>query len=329
MNSTRDRIDAESRKDPERLEREIDEQRDNIGQIVSALESKLSPGELIDRVIGASNGTGGEFARNLGSVVRANPVPTMLTAAGLVWLYACRNETPATRRAAEMERTYDTAVSGGSAGFAGSTSTGASSHGMGEGIKERAAHLRDGVSEKWSSATSSVSNAAHGVGSSVGNMAHGISSGAGRMAHGISSGATSMAGSVRSQTQRMGSGYSNMLQENPMAAGAIAIAAGALIGALLPITRQENRLMGETSDKLKSKAGDMANTVRTRGGEMAQEFGRAASGGQGGESGQSGSQGGDYQGSTAQGSGEYRNGASSSNGSSGGSQRPSAPQASV
>ncbi|HZF99209.1 MAG TPA: DUF3618 domain-containing protein, partial [Pseudoxanthomonas sp.] len=74
MNSTRDRIDVESRKDPERLEREIDQQRDNIGQIVSALESKLSPGELIDRFIGAGNGTGGEFARSLGNVVKANPV---------------------------------------------------------------------------------------------------------------------------------------------------------------------------------------------------------------------------------------------------------------
>ena len=322
MNSTRDRIDAESRKDPERLEREIDQQRDNIGQIVSALESKLSPGELIDRFIGAGNGTGGEFARSLGNVVKANPLPTVLTAAGLAWLYACRNETPATRRAAAMEHAYST-TSGGSS-FADSASMGSSQgtgEGLAEGLKERAAHLREGVSETWSNATSRVGDAAHGVGSKVGSLAHGIGSGA-----------TSVVAGVRSQTQRLGTGYSTMLQENPMAAGAIAIAAGALIGALLPITQPENRLMGKASDKLKSKASDIAQTVRTKSGEMAQELSRASGGGQDGEGAQSsrqGGQGSDYEGSGAQSGSGFQNGASSSNGTSGGSQSSSAPQANV
>ncbi|HLM52956.1 MAG TPA: DUF3618 domain-containing protein [Pseudoxanthomonas sp.] len=315
MNSTRDRIDAESRKDPERLEREIDQQRDNIGQIVSALESKLSPGELIDRFIGAGNGTGGEFARSLGNVVKANPVPTILTAAGLAWLYACRNETPATRRAAEMEHSYSSVTPGGSS-FAGSASAGSSQgagEGLAEGLKERAAHLREGVSETWSNATSRVGEAAHGVGSKVGSMAQGIGNGA-----------SSMVSGVRSQTQRLGVGYSTMLQENPMAAGAIAIAAGALIGALLPITQPENRLMGKASDKLKSKASDIAQTVRSKGGEMAQELSRASGGGQDdGQSGQSSS------GQNGQGGSGFQSGASSSTGSPGGAQSSSAPQASI
>ena len=317
MNSTRDRIDAESRKDPERLEREIDQQRDNIGQIVSALESKLSPGELIDRFIGAGNGTGGEFARSLGNVVKANPVPTLLTAAGLAWLYACRNETPATRRADEMERSYS--ASAGSS-FAGSTSTGlgqGTGEGLAEGLKERAAHLREGVAETWSNATSRVGDVAHGVGSKVGGLAQGIGSGA-----------SSMVTGMRSQTQRITTGYSTMLQDNPMAAGAIAIAAGALIGALLPITQPENRLMGKASDRLKSKASDIAQTVRAKGGEMAQELSRTGSGEQDGQSGQSSSdqsgQGGGYEGGSG-----FQSGVSSSNGSSGGAQSSSAPQASI
>jgi hypothetical protein len=324
MNSTRDRIDTESRKDPERLEREIDQQRDNIGQIVSALENKLSPGELIDRFIGAGNGTGGEFARSLGNVVKANPVPTILTAAGLAWLYACRNETPATRRAAEMERSYS--ATSGSSSFTGSTPTDSSQgtgEGLAEGLKERAAHLREGVSETWSNATSRVGDVAQGVGSKVGSIAHGIGSSA-----------TSVVSGVCSRTQRLGTGYSTMLQENPMAAGAIAIVAGALIGALLPITQPENRLMGKAGDKLKSKASDIAQTVRTKGGEMAQELSRASSGGQDAESAQSstsqGGQGSGYEeGSAAHSGSALQNGASSSNGSSGGSQSPSAPQASV
>src|SRR5690606_32437263 len=43
--STQSRIDAEARKDPETLEREIDQKRSDINHLVEALESKLSPGQ--------------------------------------------------------------------------------------------------------------------------------------------------------------------------------------------------------------------------------------------------------------------------------------------
>ncbi len=46
--STGNQINVEAQKDPAELEREIDQKRADIGNIVHALESKLSPGELID-----------------------------------------------------------------------------------------------------------------------------------------------------------------------------------------------------------------------------------------------------------------------------------------
>ncbi len=42
--STANDIDREAQKDPETLEREIDQQRADISNIVHALEDKLSPG---------------------------------------------------------------------------------------------------------------------------------------------------------------------------------------------------------------------------------------------------------------------------------------------
>ena len=89
--STQSRIAAEAQKDPETLEREIDQQRESISSIVHELENKLSPGELLDRALRYAKGNGGEFFGNLGETVKANPVPTLLTALGLTWLMMGQN----------------------------------------------------------------------------------------------------------------------------------------------------------------------------------------------------------------------------------------------
>ena len=90
--STAERIEAESHKDPARLEQEIDQQRADINHIVDALENKLSPGQLFDRMVNFGKGNGREFAQNIGNAVKANPVPALLTSIGLLWLYASRDE---------------------------------------------------------------------------------------------------------------------------------------------------------------------------------------------------------------------------------------------
>lgn len=75
--------------DRTRLEREIQGQRSHISELVQALESKFSPGEMFERVLRSGKGGSGEFARNLSETVKANPLPALVTAAGLLWLYSC------------------------------------------------------------------------------------------------------------------------------------------------------------------------------------------------------------------------------------------------
>ena len=57
----------------------------------------------------------------------------------------------------------------------------------------------------------------------------------------------------------------NFMQEQPLVAGALGIAAGALLGALLPSTRTEDELVGSHADDIKSAATQRAESV----GEMA------------------------------------------------------------
>ena len=175
--ATTDRIRMESHRDPDQLQREIDAQRQHVSSLIGALEDRFSPGELASTVLGAGKDGGKDFARNLGHAVRANPVPALLTAGGMLWLYAQRD------RPIQHDPYEVTAEGPG---------------------------MRDKLSGKWDSTKGKASLKAHEA--------------------------------------RMG--FDNMLEDNPVALGALGIAAGALLGAMLPSTESEDRWMGEMRDRV-------------------------------------------------------------------------------
>ena len=51
----------------------------------------------------------------------------------------------------------------------------------------------------------------------------------------------------------------DLLERHPMLAGGVAFAVGSLLASSLPVTPQENRLLGETSDDIKRRTQDLAS----------------------------------------------------------------------
>ena len=60
--------------------------RADLDRTLDALERKLSPSQLLDRSLAYLREHGGDMAVALGDSVRRNPVPILLTVAGLGWL---------------------------------------------------------------------------------------------------------------------------------------------------------------------------------------------------------------------------------------------------
>jgi ElaB/YqjD/DUF883 family membrane-anchored ribosome-binding protein len=76
----------EENRNAEHLERTADRLREDLDRTLDALERRLAPGQLLDRSLNYLREHGGEMASAVSDSVRRNPVPILLTVAGLGWL---------------------------------------------------------------------------------------------------------------------------------------------------------------------------------------------------------------------------------------------------
>jgi ElaB/YqjD/DUF883 family membrane-anchored ribosome-binding protein len=228
--STQQRIEVESHKDPDTLEREIEQKRADIDGIVHALENKLSPGQIFDRVLSYAKGNGGELVANLGSSIKGNPLAALLTSIGLAWLMSGKRPARA-RPSHSYSSGYD----------AWRSDTRDSDEGV--HLKERAGQLKD----KAAHLRDDVSDTLHGARERLDDMRDSVS----ERAHDASD-------AVRHTARNAQQSFEQMLREQPLAVAAIGIAAGALLGAMLPTTRQEDEWIGRRSDQLKRRGRELA-----------------------------------------------------------------------
>lgn len=217
---TRDDAD----KDPETLEREINQTRSQMSQTLDALERKLSPGQLIDQCLNIFGKNGAELAQNFATTVKQNPVPLALTAIGIMWMMVSPGRS-------EPVRIYDDRYDDTSDRDAGYTSHAMDKlKGTAETIKAKATAARGKLMNSKDTMIETVSDAS-----------------------------SSAAGAAEDQVRRARQGFHTLLEEQPLIVGALGVAIGAAIGALLPATEQEDRLLGEVRDQTVSKVQEITS----------------------------------------------------------------------
>lgn len=233
-------FERDAQKDPDLLEQEINAKREHINELVDALEQRLSPGQLVDRLLAYGKGNGGEFLHNLGTTLKNNPVPATLTVLGLAWLglnqHRPFNPGPASTGPGLGEKLGD-AVDSVKGAFAQAAQT---VHDASHKVRSKAHDARDRASELGQGARASVSESAQSLGS---------------RAHQVGDQATALKGQM-----------DHLLKEQPLVLAALGVLLGAALGAALPGTRQENRLMGPSSDRvtdaLKAKGEGLKASVK-------------------------------------------------------------------
>jgi hypothetical protein len=91
-----------------------------------------------------------------------------------------------------------------------------------------------------------------------------VAKGAKRTAGGVATG-------VSHSAHRVHTGYDAAMRDNPLALSAVALAIGALVGLLLPVTRRENELLGDVRDNLIDRAQAFASDVASEAVQSAQQ----------------------------------------------------------
>ena len=229
----------DARKDPATLEREIDQTRANMDRTLGALERKFSPGQLLDQAMEFARENGGEFANNLGRSVKENPVPALLTAVGIAWMVASSN-----RPKPSLADAYDDRYARDDLNASGFDDTGYEDDAgdQKEGLTDKAQRLKASAEGSLSDAGQRVKSAAERARQKLASTKDTVSAGLRRSS-----------GTAQLQTQRVREGFNSLLTEQPLLLGALGIAVGAAIGAVLPATEQEDRLFGSARDKALSE----------------------------------------------------------------------------
>ena len=277
---------------PDEIESDIARKRADVSSTIDAIQRKLTPGELMDEAMQMlRQGHAREFADNLGRAVRDNPMPVALVGVGLAWLVlgATRHRSP-TAWQDELEYPAAPGVAGlaeapswpvGATATGGGTGTSAGAYGIGESSTASTASIdgaRPGLGQR---VKETVGGAAGSVRASVGGVAHGAResvTGVARRARGLGAGVRTRAGDLRERSRAQAAHARetarHWVDEQPLLVGAVGLAAGALLGAMLPPTRREDELLGRASDDWMHGARDTAREsleqVRASAGRVAQ-----------------------------------------------------------
>jgi len=263
----------------------------------------------MDEVLRYTKDGGSHIASNLGKAVAENPLPAALLGISLAWLMAGpRRPDGASHHGWEdrtSEPTYRTIGSGGIRRVSHTRDDrgqwysefaddmGRIYRAKSDAAGRRAGHFMDDAGNmvtgfiddsgrrisQFTDEAGTVLDDAMGwashtwndVTGMVGRAAGNIADAARRMGGGAAGSAGRFGSDLQSNASRMSRDVVHTLEEQPLIAAALAFAAGAAIGAILPRTAEEDRLMGEMSDDIKDQASQAAAELYEQGKEKASE----------------------------------------------------------
>jgi ElaB/YqjD/DUF883 family membrane-anchored ribosome-binding protein len=228
---------------PQEIEREIERTRLEMSGTLQEIQRRLSPGQLLDEGLAyLREGGPGQFASNLGESVKREPLPVALIGIGVAWLMFNG------RRGNRYQSTDWDYVSASSEPSA---------------VEKAGARARDTAHR--------IGDAAQATGERVSQLARGtrdqaqqIGERVSQIAHDTRDQAQHYTRAAQRQYQRARYKAKSMVEEQPLLLGVLGIALGATLGALLPSTRKEDKLMGETRDDLLTTAKDNLNAAKEK-----------------------------------------------------------------
>jgi hypothetical protein len=224
------------------VEREVEATRSDLDRTVEAIKEKMTPGQLFDEASRAMGSTGQQILSKFTEQAKENPLPLAVMGVGLAWLMTSSNKRQ-------------------SASYVGTSSLyePRSFDPRGPGLGDKMRSARDHAGD-------AVAGAQHRVGDAMSAVGH---AGQGA-AHSVGSAAQTAAHKTAEYGRRAEEGFWSMLEREPLLIGGLAVVVGAAIGAALPGTEAEDRMVGEARDQLMDRGKDVLEEGMQKAGQVAQ-----------------------------------------------------------
>ncbi len=292
---------SESTMEQDRIEEDLQRTRSRMDRRLNELQGKLAPGQIFEDLLDYVRGNGGaEFGQKLMASVQKNPLPAVVAGVGIAWLMASDFRPQPTVATVP-------ASSGGVAGYEPDTSASydfeqrmrdaeacvtrggddtdqsyadrledarAKVVGVARQAQDTAASFGQRVQAAMASARDSATRGSHNLRDRSSGMASQVSGSAQQIGGQLRDSAQQMGGQLAQgarSAQQSGSDMLASLTANPMALGAMGLAAGALIGLLLPHSEQEEAAFGGAAGQVRDAARGVAQSVVDQGGGLARQ----------------------------------------------------------
>ena len=256
--------------DTDRLEREAELHRSSLDSTFDAIRNRLSVGQIVDELTDyLKEGQGADAVKNLGRQVRDNPLAVGLVGAGLAWLFMGNG----TRTGPEDRLRYPGYPEGDAAGSLHRSPSGmqpaapgsSAPDDAGSGIAARAADAAgtatDAAADAYTGGVEALKDAGRSISDTAGSAwdatvggMHDASATGADAANSVMEGARAAGRRAYRSGARVQRSIGGLIQDEPLVFGAVALAIGAAVGAMLPATRAEDEWMGESRDRLRDEA---------------------------------------------------------------------------
>lgn len=271
------------------IERDIERERAELQDTLQEIRDRYSVEAIAKQVGRQIQDHGGDIGRSVMEQVKANPIPLAITGIGLVWLMAggtrlnngnghsadngyrartIRGSDRDFRRSEFGPEFYDDDEFGWEEEEGDLDSNYSRSRSSGSGLGSMASGAASGISSMASKAAGMVSGGWGSARSATGRMKHSASG----MMDSLYEGTQDMTEEARNRViaareaaygaqkrmedimRRRSREMTDLFESQPLVVGALAMAAGAALGGLLPRTNIEDQAMGEERDRLMDEA---------------------------------------------------------------------------
>ncbi|MBZ5487244.1 DUF3618 domain-containing protein [Halomonas aquamarina] len=280
-----DHHDQHDHRSAEEIEKDIHRSRERLDSTLHEIEERFSPQQLLNTSYDyIRHGGANEFVSNLGTTIKQNPLPFLVTTAGLGWLMLAQRHPGSSQQPSRAPGHYSrshgtpgipvhegTHAQGSAPGYTsspgyvpgsaqvhtstqspGSTQAHGSHQGrmssMTEGAKDKAQQF----GEKAKDVAHQLSDKAHNLGDKAHHMGGSMRDSTSHLQHGTQDHLHNLSDRAR----HMGSSSSDFIQEHPLVVGALGVALGAALASLFPTTRKEDEYLGEYRDRALHKAAE-------------------------------------------------------------------------